>query len=84
MVVKSSLVCVPKSFVDNLPSFRPFLSFLVHEDTLKFDDGESRMSVVELDGGVVGELRPRFLKFSESTTDITQRCETPECLLFQS
>jgi len=57
---------------------------LVDQDPLQLDNGESRMSVVELDRNVVRELGPRDSNLLPSSDDVAERGGGPECLLLES
>lgn len=48
------MICVTECTSDNGPSFVEVDAFFIDEDTLKFDNSEGGMGVIELDGDVVG------------------------------
>jgi hypothetical protein len=51
---------------------------------VKLRDGQSRVSIVELDGDLVGEFLPGTLALLETTHNIVQRGGTPEVLLLKT
>jgi transposase-like protein len=55
------MVGVTESVDNNAPCSVPIKTLVVNQDTLQLWDGKSRVSVVELNGNLVGELLPGLL-----------------------
>ena len=66
------------------PRLVPFQALNVDQYALEFRDGECRVSVVELDGDLVGEFLPRALALFESANNVVERGSAPKVLLLQS
>ena len=60
------MISVSKRARDDGPRLIPRHSVLVMEDTLKFEDRDRRMGIVELNGYLLGEVLPVFVRSCES------------------
>jgi hypothetical protein len=67
-----------------VPRIVPLQALNIDEDPQKLGDGESWVSVVELDGNRVGELLPGLLALLEATDNVVERGSAPEVLLLQA
>jgi hypothetical protein len=67
-----------------VPRIVPLQALNIDEDSQKLGDGESWVSVVELDGDRVGKLLPGLLALLEATDNVVKRGSTPEVLLLQA
>ena len=79
-----SVVGVAKGIDNNAPSSVPVETLLIYQDALQLRNGKRRVSVVKLDGNLVGELLPGLLRLLETTDDIVERGSTPEVLLLET
>ena len=52
------VVGVSEGLLNNAPGIVPFKAFQIHQYTLKFWNSQCRVSVIELDSHLVGELLP--------------------------
>jgi hypothetical protein len=66
------------------PRIIPLQTLNIDEYPLELGNGESWVSVVQLNGDRVGELLPRLLALLETADDIVQRGCAPEVLLLQA
>lgn len=78
------MVGVAKGIDNNAPSSVPVETLLIYQDALQLRNGKRRVSVVELNGNLVGELLPGLLRLLETTDDIVERGSTPEVLLLET
>ena len=78
------MVRIAEGALNDAPSFIPFESFNIDQDTLQLDYGKGWMCVIELNSNLFWELRERFLRFLKPAYDVVQRGSTPKVLLFQT
>ena len=78
------MICIAEGSLNDAPSFTPFESFNIDQDTLQLDYGKGWMCVIELNSNLFWELRERLLRFLEPAHDVVQRGSTPKVLLFQT
>lgn len=79
-----SVIRVAERLGDDAPGFIPFKAFQIYQNTLHFNNGQSRVGIVELNGNIIRECRPCLLGLLEAAHDIIQRGSTPEVLLLQA
>jgi hypothetical protein len=67
-----------------VPRIIPVQALLINQYPLKFRNSERRVSVVELDSDLIGELVPGAFALLEAADDVVERGSAPEVLLFQA
>ena len=82
---KQRVVGVGEGFLADAPSQAPLELLFIHEDAHELGYGDSRMRVVELDGGLGGELAPgKAVAVFEAPNDVGQRARDKEILLYEA
>lgn len=69
---------------DDIPGKIPLQMLNVNENTLQLDNSKRGMSIVELDGNLIGEFDPRAARLLEASNDVVERRSNPEILLLQA
>ena len=69
---------------DDFPCLIPLHVFNVDENPLEFDDRQCGMGVIELNGDLIREFRPRPFGFFEAADDVVEGGAAPKILLFQT
>jgi len=81
---KNGVVGVSEGLVADSPSFVPIKTLKIDEDTHELSDGDGGMSIVKLDGDIVGDFAEGKLHLLEAAHDILKSGTAEEVLLLQT
>lgn len=81
---QDGVVGIAKCVRHDVPGLIPVETFEIDQNTLQLHHSERRMSVIELNGDLAGELGPGALGLLEATDNVIERGSNPEVLLLQA
>jgi hypothetical protein len=81
---KDCVVRIAESLLDDAPGLVPLQTLKVDQDAQQFRDRKRWVSVVKLNGDLVGEVLPGALGLLESANNVVERGSTPKVLLLQA